>query len=76
MAGWTGVVAIVLVADYLGDQTMSELFRAVARHPVGRPVLIGVWATLTAHLFGLIPAQYDPLELTFGFVRRHHDTAT
>lgn len=61
---------MVAVADYLGERTMSDLFLGAARHPVGRPVMIGVWATLTAHLFGLIPRKYDPIDLLFRNVKR------
>lgn len=70
VAGWVGVAAVVLVADYFGERTMSDLFAATAHHPVGCPVLIIAWATLTAHLFGLIPSQYDPVDIAFSRVKR------
>jgi trans-aconitate methyltransferase len=41
---------------------MSEAFEAASKHPVGKPVLFSAWAILTAHLFGLIPDHYDPID--------------
>jgi hypothetical protein len=37
------------------DEMMSDAFRR------GGPVVVGVWALLTAHLLGVIPGRYDPL---------------
>lgn len=64
-AGWAGIVVVAVVADALGERTMSDLFRETSHHPVGRPILILTWATLTAHLFGLIPPSRDPIHLFF-----------
>jgi hypothetical protein len=68
--GWAGVFAIVAVADLVGDRTMSEIFRECSRHPVGRPVLIVTWTALTMHLFGLVPADRDPICLASNPARR------
>jgi hypothetical protein len=48
-----GVVAWNVTAPE--DEMMSDAFRR------GGPVVVGVWALLTAHLLGVIPGRYDPL---------------
>lgn len=60
-AGWVGVGAVVVVAELLDEKTMSEAFRAAAKHPAGRPVMLAAWAVLTAHLFGILPPHRDPI---------------
>jgi hypothetical protein len=62
-AGWIAVGVVVLAAELLDERTMSDAFLAAARHPVGRPVMFSAWAVLTAHLFGVIPQHYDPINL-------------
>jgi hypothetical protein len=59
--GWLAVAGVVIAADATGNRTLSELFRTSARHPVAGPFVVVGWGTLTAHLFGLIPPQYDPV---------------
>jgi hypothetical protein len=62
---WAALGALVLVADLTGTQTMSEAFRTCSRHKLtGPPLAIG-WVVLNAHLFGLIPAKYDPFHRAF-----------
>jgi hypothetical protein len=68
-AGWLGVLAVVIIADCIGERTMSDLHQSAAHHPVGRPVLIGSWSVLLAHLFGLIPREYDPIDQGFNWCR-------
>lgn len=63
LAGWAALAALAFAVDLSSDKTMSEAFRDFSRTPVGRPVMIGVWAYLTIHLFGMIPADRDPLTL-------------
>jgi len=62
-AGWVCVGAVVIAAELLDERTMSEAFKAAARHPVGKPVIVAAWGILTAHLFGAIPVSYDPIHL-------------
>jgi hypothetical protein len=59
-AGWVSVGAVVIAAEIIDARTMSEAFLAGSRHPVAGPVIIASWGILTAHLFGVIPRQYDP----------------
>lgn len=59
--GWLAVAALVAAADVTGSRTMSDAFRTASRSPVGRPLMIAGWGILTAHLFGLIPPERDPI---------------
>ena len=61
-AGWVSVGVVVVMAELLDERTLSEAFEAASKHPVGKPVLFSAWAILTAHLFGIIPDHYDPLD--------------
>ena len=65
--GWVALGVLVVVADLTGERTMSDTFRMAARHRVAGPAIIGGWALLTAHLFGLIPPEYDPIHRVFAF---------
>lgn len=69
-AGWVSVGAVVLAAELLDERTMSEAFLLASRHPVGRPVIFAAWTVLTAHLFGLIPNTYDPIDLFWKHTRQ------
>lgn len=62
-AGWVSVGAVVVAAEVIDARTMSEAFRAASRHPVAGPVIAASWGVLTAHLFGVIPDEYDPIKL-------------
>ena len=68
--GWIALGVLVAVADVTGKHTMSDTFRAASRRPVVGPVVIVSWALLTAHLFGLVPARYDPIYRGFSFVMK------
>ena len=68
--GWSSLAAIVALADYYGERTMSEAFRAASQTRYGRPVMIAVWTTLTLHLFGLLPERRDPFCLLMAPARR------
>lgn len=61
--GWVAVGAVVVAAELLDEKTMSDAFLAASHHPVGRPVMYAAWGILTAHLFGFIPRDYDPVYL-------------
>ena len=65
MRGWLATGLVVLAADILDETTLSEAFRGYSRTPSGRIVTSAGWAILTAHLFGLIPPEYDPFVLLF-----------
>jgi hypothetical protein len=59
--GWIALAIIVAAADVTGSRTMSDAFRTASRSKIGRPVIIAGWAVLTAHLFGLVPPERDPI---------------
>lgn len=61
--GWIALAVLVVVADATGSKTMSDAFKIASRRRVAGPVVIAVWGTLTAHLFGLIPPPRDPFHL-------------
>jgi hypothetical protein len=42
---------------------MSAAFREAMEDPVLGPVICVCYGILTAHLFGMLPAKYDPLHL-------------
>lgn len=69
-AGWVSVGAVVVIAELLDARTMSEAFRSASGHPVGGPVIFASWAILTAHLFGVLPARYDPFHYFASAVTR------
>lgn len=69
-AGWVAVGVAVIVAELLDEKTMSEAFRDVSRHKIAGPVMLFAWGTLTAHLFGVIPPNRDPLHLFWDKMRR------
>jgi hypothetical protein len=78
-AGWRGWVAVglvVLAAEAFDHITMSEVFNDASRKPIGRVITIVSWGTLTAHLFGVIPEQYDPIILFAQYSRIPHRTRT
>jgi hypothetical protein len=76
-AGWRGWIAVGLVvaaAEALDHTTMSEVFTDWSRTPVGCVISVVSWTTLTAHLFGLIPEQYDPIVLFAEYSKIPHRT--
>ena len=70
--GWLAVALLVTAADVTGSRTMSEVFRNASQHPVGRPLMVVGWGILTAHLFGLIPPDRDPINVMW---KKCHDRA-
>jgi hypothetical protein len=66
LIGWAAVVGIIAGIDATSDKTMTASFRSASRHPVGRPLLILASAYVTGHLFGVIPGEYDVLDVMFG----------
>jgi hypothetical protein len=61
--GWIALAALVLAADATGNETMSDAFKIASRQRVAGPAVVLTWATLTAHLFGLLPLRYDPFHM-------------
>jgi hypothetical protein len=59
--GWVALFALVAAVDLTGAHTMSEVFEHASRRPKTAPFVVGGWAYLTLHLFGLLPAEYDLL---------------
>lgn len=55
--GWLLVAVVVVVWDLTAPETLSSAFLRRRTHPA----VILAWAGLTAHLFGVLPRQYDPL---------------
>lgn len=67
--GWLALVLLVAAADFTGSKTMSDAFRTASRHPITGPCLAIGWGYLTAHLFGVIPLELDPLHRLWKCVR-------
>ena len=63
--GWLAMAFVALAVDVLDETTLSESFRDYSRTPSGRVVTSTGWVILTAHLFGLLPPEYDPFVLFF-----------
>jgi hypothetical protein len=63
--GWLAMALVALAVDVLDETTLSESFRDYSRTPSGRVVTSAGWVVLTAHLFGLLPPEYDPFVLFF-----------
>ena len=63
--GWLITGLTVLAVDLLCETTLSESFRDFSRTRHGRFITMAGWAVLTAHLFGAIPVERDPIVLAF-----------
>jgi hypothetical protein len=63
--GWALLSVAVGAYEYrqirAARPTLSAEFSAGLRHPVARWPVVAGWAALTGHLFGVIPARYDPV---------------
>jgi hypothetical protein len=68
--GWLAAGLVILAADILDETTLSESFREFSTTRTGRVITTAGWALLTAHLFGLIPVDRDPIVLAFSRVPR------
>ena len=69
IVGWALLSTFVLAWDYgvalqLEGETLSTSFRRAARNPKGRWPVVVVWGVTTLHLFGRLPARYDPFIMT------------
>lgn len=62
---WIGLAVYVSAYDVWaavkGKETLSEAFYAAVCHPVKRWQVGVAWTYITAHLFHVIPEDYDPL---------------
>ena len=59
-AGWLAIGVLVVTWDLIAPETLSEAFRRARSSPVGSAVVVVVWASLTGHLFHVIPDRADP----------------
>ena len=70
--GWWWLASFVAVYDLWAaltrHETLSGAFWRAYRDPWRRWTTIGLWAFITAHLFHLVPAKYDPLRVVAGRV--------
>ena len=66
--GWIATGLVILAADLLGETTLSDSFHAFSRTPSGFVITTAGWVYLTAHMFGMIPSDRDPLVLAFSRV--------
>ncbi len=71
--GWLLLTAVVLGWDAFAPETMSVAFGRAAATPAGRAVLVLGWATLTAHLFDVLPEGKDPICLAAVVLRRRRE---
>jgi hypothetical protein len=64
--GW-GLVALgILLWDLTQEDQLTDAWkRAHRRGPVSAIVLGTTWAIITAHLYGLLPARFDPLHMIY-----------
>jgi hypothetical protein len=67
--GWTALAAVVAIADYYGDRSMSDAFKILARDRRTMPLMIGVSIYVNAHLFGVLPDQWDMFNRVRAWVR-------
>lgn len=68
--GWLLAGAVILAMDILDERTLSESFLEFSRTPVGRIATVVSWSVLTAHLFGVLPSDRDPIVFVFKFAPR------
>ena len=59
-AGWLAIGVLVVTWDLIAPETLSEAFRRARSSPIGSTVVVVVWASLTGHLFHVIPDRADP----------------
>lgn len=74
--GWIGLSAYVLAWDILAPETLSGAVDRALEHKTAKYVAWAVGGVVTAHLFNLIPEEYDLLQQASDFigerVRGHH----
>lgn len=59
-AGWLAIGVLVVTWDLIAPETLSEAFRRARSGRIGSAVVVVVWASLTGHLFHVIPDRADP----------------
>lgn len=67
--GWLALAAGVVTWDILAPETLSDAFRRAHSHPVSAIMVGASWGVLTAHLFGVIPENADPIHVASVKVR-------
>jgi hypothetical protein len=62
-AGWVYVTIEIAIWDYIveEDEQLTRAFRRGLKSPSGKILICTCWSILTAHLFGLIPKNFDPI---------------
>jgi hypothetical protein len=62
-AAWATLAVVIVAWDLAAadEQTLSEAFRRCKASPASAAAVAASWAVLTAHLFGVLPRQADPL---------------
>lgn len=74
--GWAVLAVGVLAWDLLAPESMSHAFRRTRQHPASFVAAAVTWTYLTAHLFEIIPRDYDVLDLAVEFHRRKEEAAS
>ena len=59
-AGWLAIGVLVVTWDLIAPETLSQAFRRARSGRIGSAVVVVVWASLTGHLFHVIPDRADP----------------
>jgi len=59
-AGWLAIGVLVVAWDLIAPETLSQAFRRARSGRIGSAVVVVVWASLTGHLFHVIPDRADP----------------
>jgi hypothetical protein len=71
-AGWVYVTVGIAVWDTLAeeDEQLTGAFRRSLKSPSGAIFTCATWGILTAHLFGLLPEEIDPIHMVTHVTRR------
>lgn len=67
-AGWIGLGTYILVWDVLSPETLSSAMDRYLEHDKLKYVAWAAGGIVTAHLFNIIPEEYDILQQTSDFV--------
>lgn len=65
-AGWGIIILGILLWDLTQEDQLTDAWkRAHKRGPVSAVALGTTWAIITAHLYGVLPARFDPLHMIY-----------
>lgn len=67
-AGWIGLTAYVVAFDVLAPETLSSAMDRYLEDDKTKYIAWAVGGVVTAHLFNLIPPEYDILQKTSDYV--------